>query len=286
MARILVIERDERVRDAIIKILESRGHEVLGVPDVAAATKGITSNPPALLVADFATLGAKRAESVTRLRAAAPGIPTIFIADSRGELLEASSSAAAEGAAMVLGLKKPLNRKALLDTIARAMAVHAAGIGTRSPRMRTQASTATTAGAAPRRSVLIVDADAASRQSVSRALEKAEYTVYAAADGNEGFELFSRHRPDVAVVEIVIPGKDGVTMIGEMRMLAPDTKIVAMSGADPSAPEANLSIAWMYGASRSLRKPFHMSDLLETIGELISEAGTQSSPMRLSQRPA
>jgi len=275
MARIVVIESDDRVLSAIIKILESRGHEVLGAADVGAAIKTMTIQAPALVIADFSTLGARPSESIARLRSAVPDVPTIFVAGSRIELLEASSSAAVEGSAMVLGLKKPLRRSALLDTIARALAIHATGTASkrRSTSMLTAAPIIGTRGSEARRTVLVVDGDDAVRRAVCRSLEKADFNVHAAADGNEGLALFTRHRPDVAIVEIVIPGKDGVTMIGEMRMLLPDAKIVAVSGADPSSPEANLSIAWMYGASRSLRKPFRMADLIATVTELAGEAG-------------
>ena len=284
MARIVVVERDERVLSAVAKILESRGHEVAGVADVGAAIKAIGAQPPSLLITDFTTLGAKRSESVARLRAAAPMVPTIFVADSRVELLEASSSAASEGSAMVLGLKKPLRRQALLDTIARALAIHATA-GAPKPR-ETSTHSEAKAQTGAQHSILVVDADEVFRRTMSRALEKASLTVYSAADGNEGMDLFQRHKPDVSIVEVVLPGKDGITMIGEMRMLAPDAKIVAMSGADPRAPEANLSIAWMYGASRSLRKPFRMGDLLATVSELITESGTQSSRAHPSPRRA
>ena len=130
MARIVVVEGDARARSAIVKILRSRGHDAVAVVDAHKAIEAMKSRVPALLVADFATLGDKRNESIARLRATAPKVPTIFCAASRAELLEASSSAAAsEGAGMVLGLKKPLRRQALLDTIARALAIHAAAAG-------------------------------------------------------------------------------------------------------------------------------------------------------------
>jgi DNA-binding response OmpR family regulator len=270
MARIVVVEEDPRVLGALVKILRSRGHEVVGTTDNEASIKAMRALSANLLIADIDTLGGKAVEIVRRVHGVFPNLLTILVSVSRGALLETSASLAVDDMAPVRTLKKPLRRAPLLDAVAHALAVQTAA---EAKSRGSAARSIRTIRRRPRKAqrVLIVDSVATVRRNVRRTLETAGFVVDTAGDELEAMALFRKHRPDVAIVEIVSPGKHGETTIGEIRQIAPQTKIIAMSGADPSAPEANLSIAWMPGASRILRKPFRMADLLATVTEVLAE---------------
>ena len=121
--------------------------------------------------------------------------------------------------------------------------------------------------------ILIVDDDRRFRAMLRAMLTDAGHRVLEAGDGDSGVETFRRERPDVALVDIIMPGKGGISTIGEIHMLDPTAKIVAMSGGDPRGPLSDLPIAWAYGAARSLRKPFGRTVLLATLAELLGEVG-------------
>jgi DNA-binding response OmpR family regulator len=65
--------------------------------------------------------------------------------------------------------------------------------------------------------VLLVEDDAELRDYLQRTLERNGWQVDAAADGQEALELFGRRRPDLAVVDLMLPGIDGITLIAAIR---------------------------------------------------------------------
>ncbi len=270
MARIVVVERDPHVLSAGVKILQSRGHDVAGITDKGAVIKVMRALSANLLIVDVATLGADNVVKIIgRLQSVFPHLATILISDTPATLVEASASLAVAGIELVRTLQKPLRRTPFLDAIAEALSVQAR-IEAKSRSSRPRTSTRNAARRRQRK-IVVIDPDNAFRRRIFRALKSAGYFVCSAADGEKGLSLVQKHRPDAVIVEIVIPGKDGLTTIGEIQIRLPRAKIIAMSGANPTAPEANLPIAWMFGASRSLRKPFPMVDLLATLTELLAE---------------
>ena len=117
--------------------------------------------------------------------------------------------------------------------------------------------------------ILIIDDDRRLRTMLRAMLEEAGHEVIDAADGSAGVVVFRTRRPDVTLVDIIMPGKGGIATIGEIHMEFPGAKLIAMSGGDPRGPLSDLPIAWAYGAIRSLRKPFGRTALLGAIDEAL-----------------
>lgn len=270
MARIVVVERDPRLLRAVVTILQGRGHDVLGTTDKRATIKAMRALSANLLILDSRAFGRTIVPVLTRLTSMFPHMATILVSKSPAELLETASALAAAGVGLVRTLPRPFRRAPLLDAVAEIE-----GVQLRAERKRQdtvgRSRQADRRKQRRRRTVLVVDADPRVRRSIHRALADADFRVDTASDGDRALTLVRRHRPDIAIVEIVLPGKDGLTTIGEIRMIAPRTKVIAISGAPPDAPEANLPIAWMFGASRSLRKPFRTTDLLATVIDLLAD---------------
>lgn len=72
--------------------------------------------------------------------------------------------------------------------------------------------------------VLIAEDDALLLVTLQNQLEDAGYTVVSAHNGNEGIEQFEKHSPDAVVMDVMMPEKDGVTMLEEIRAKHPDSK--------------------------------------------------------------
>jgi CheY-like chemotaxis protein len=119
--------------------------------------------------------------------------------------------------------------------------------------------------------ILLIDDDDLMRASLHAMLGSGGHEVIEATDGTAGVAEFRRQAFDLVISDIVMPGKDGVTTIGEIHQASPTTKIIAMSSADPSDPRGDLEIAWAYGAARSLRKPIRRVDLLREVDALLAE---------------
>ncbi|NVB85085.1 MAG: response regulator [Kofleriaceae bacterium] len=81
------------------------------------------------------------------------------------------------------------------------------------------------------RTVVIDDNDDA-RELLADLLKTKGYEVISAADGTTGVDLIRQHRPDLALVDLGLPGLDGIGVVEELRTLCPDlkTRLVALTG--------------------------------------------------------
>ncbi len=125
--------------------------------------------------------------------------------------------------------------------------------------------------------ILIIDDDDLMRASLRAMLESAGHRIVEAPNGRVGVRLAKETHLDLVMSDIIMPGKDGVTTIGEIHQQFPDLKIIAMSSAEPGDPLADLEIAWVYGASKSLQKPIKREVLLAAVEELIGGHATASA---------
>jgi DNA-binding response OmpR family regulator len=121
-------------------------------------------------------------------------------------------------------------------------------------------------------SVVVIDDDERIRRFLQRLLEHAGHRVVTAGNGDEGIELYRRERADLVITDILMPVKDGISTIHELRRAFPEVKIIAMSGGGTySTPGHYLELAGKMGAQRTLTKPFDAKALLESVGELLTD---------------
>jgi CheY-like chemotaxis protein len=118
------------------------------------------------------------------------------------------------------------------------------------------------------REILIADDDASLRESLRLALESAGYRVRVAAHGGEAFSLQSDKPADILITDIFMPESDGFEAIDRFRREFPATKIVAMSGDAKRAKREYLAVAALIGVDATLKKPFRLKDLLQTLKTL------------------
>lgn len=112
--------------------------------------------------------------------------------------------------------------------------------------------------------VLVVDDNTMVRRLVRTVLEADGYQVVEAASGNEALELIEGTRPAVVVLDVMMPGIDGVETC--RRLGHSDAKVVMLTARDDPVLESACMAA---GADAFLTKPFSSMDLLELIGELL-----------------
>ena len=117
--------------------------------------------------------------------------------------------------------------------------------------------------------LLVVDDDQVLRAALRIVLEGAGYDVLEAADGDAGLRLYREQGADLVLVDIFMPGRDGLEVIRALRGAIPRPKMIAMSGAERTGVLDLLEAAAAFGAARTLRKPFEPRDLLAAIRELL-----------------
>ncbi|MBU8871023.1 MAG: response regulator [Gemmatimonadales bacterium] len=119
--------------------------------------------------------------------------------------------------------------------------------------------------------ILIVDDDEQVRGMIKLILERDGYEVEEAGDGNEAIEVYCREEFDLVVTDIVMPGKEGIETIMELRGINPKAKIIAISGGGRINPEDYLKWARRFGVTHTFTKPVDRTSLLEAVGELLTE---------------
>ena len=133
------------------------------------------------------------------------------------------------------------------------------------------------AGAAPSRSatfagrfILVIDDDPHLLNVVGGVLEDEGAQVSRANDGLEGLRTFAAEPPDLVVTDILMPNREGIETIVEMKRRHPGVKIVAMSGGARLGAENVLDLARQLGADATLSKPFASARLIETVAVLLA----------------
>jgi DNA-binding NtrC family response regulator len=119
-------------------------------------------------------------------------------------------------------------------------------------------------------SILIIDDDEHLRSMLEQTLERAGYTTVAVGDGKEGLRLQREAPADLVLTDLIMPEKDGLETILEIRRIFPKGKIIAMSGGGRYGSQDFLPIAKRLGAARTLEKPFTREALLETVREVLA----------------
>ena len=118
--------------------------------------------------------------------------------------------------------------------------------------------------------VLIIDDNPMLRSTLKEILEFNDFAVAIAADGNQAMEEFQKNQPDLIIVDILMPEKDGIETIIALKKLEPSVKIIAMSGGGNAGFASFLHMAKLLGANDTIEKPFTTQRLLEIINGVLS----------------
>lgn len=113
--------------------------------------------------------------------------------------------------------------------------------------------------------ILVIDDDDIVRHMVCGSLRKAGFQVSEARNGNEGVKRAEAESPGLVITDILMPDKEGIETILEIKAANKDIKIIAMSGGGSTQNMTFLDMAKKVGAQRVLSKPFKPAELLEAV---------------------
>ncbi len=117
--------------------------------------------------------------------------------------------------------------------------------------------------------IVVIDDDADLRRYVQFHLEKAEHDVFCARDGFEGIELVEELRPDLIILDVMMPGLDGVEICKRLKYHDEITRIPVIfltAKADPGGRLRGLES----GGDKYITKPFKMAELSAQIDALLA----------------
>jgi DNA-binding NtrC family response regulator len=120
------------------------------------------------------------------------------------------------------------------------------------------------------KSILIVDDHEISRKALRTILELSGYAVLEASDGNEAIRQFDNYNPDLVVTDLIMPEKDGIEVLFEIKQKDNDAIVIAISGGGRIGPENYLDAAKKLGAIATFEKPLKPEILLTAIKDALA----------------
>jgi DNA-binding response OmpR family regulator len=117
--------------------------------------------------------------------------------------------------------------------------------------------------------ILLIDDNAPFRGMLQKVLEHAGYEVETASNGKTGLKLYRENPSDLIITDLVMPEKEGLETIMELRRTTPCVKILAISGGGRLKPHVNLVMAEKLGAAKSVAKPFSHQEILDAVAEIL-----------------
>ena len=113
--------------------------------------------------------------------------------------------------------------------------------------------------------IILVEDDAQLGDAIRRALERLAYTISWFRDGNEALAAMRDHEADLVLLDLGLPGKDGMDVLVEARQMRVTTPVIVMSAREALDSRIRVLDA---GADDYLVKPFHLDELAARIRSL------------------
>ena len=237
---ILVVEDNDQLRRFAVDVLKSYGYQILEAAsgDEALLVAERHSQPIDLILTDVIMPEMTGKELADRLRALRPRSRVLYMSAHTVDHISCQQLLSSGE----LHIAKPFTPAALAAKVREAL--------------RTAA----------RASVLVVDDEAGIRELFALTLAGAGYEVAEAEDGKAAMAVLGERRFDLLITDLVMPEREGIETIREVRKRWPDLKILAVSGAFGGA---YLKPAKALGANATLPKPVSRDQLIASVRELL-----------------
>ena len=112
--------------------------------------------------------------------------------------------------------------------------------------------------------ILIVDDQFGIRILLNEVLQKEGYDTYQAANGLQALEVLNDHVPDLVLLDMKIPGMDGIEILKRMKVLQPDIKVIIMTA---YGELDMIQEAMDLGAITHFAKPFDIDDIRKAVAK-------------------
>ncbi len=122
--------------------------------------------------------------------------------------------------------------------------------------------------------VLVVDDEESYRQALAAGLAREGFAVEVAPDGHEALRQFHRIRPDIVLLDVMLPDQSGVELCQRMRALAP-VPIIMVTARDS---EVDVVLGLELGASDYVAKPFRLRELVARMRAVLRRGATVTAP--------
>jgi DNA-binding NtrC family response regulator len=118
--------------------------------------------------------------------------------------------------------------------------------------------------------ILVIDDDPYCVSLLKIAFEQSGHTAFTATNGKIGLQAACAEPFDLIITDILMPEKDGLELIIELKKHKPDVKVIAISGGGVLHTGDCLKMAKLFGAQHVMGKPLDINKLVQLANELIS----------------
>ena len=123
--------------------------------------------------------------------------------------------------------------------------------------------------------MLVVDDDPTVSDVVRRYLERAGFAVTLSADGQSALEVYQRERPDLVVLDLMLPGLSGLEVCRRLRVMDPGLPVIMLTAL---GEESDRVLGLELGADDYLTKPFSPRELVLRVQSVLRRAQAQPAP--------
>ena len=243
MPKVLIVDADVKMREALYDALTRKGHAVSTAGTGGQALEILKAQRPALVLLDTALPGLSGLETAARIREFDDGVPII--------LLEESDKAVAPADLQRLSIAGVIphtwDAGRILDRVEPLLAQRRGG-----PAAESAGLSGT---------LLVVDDDVQIQALLKTFFQSKGLRVLAAGSGEEGLKALAKESPALVLLDINMPGMDGVMALKKIKAAHPTLPVVMISG---GGEEGMARAALAAGAYDYVSKPFSL-EYLETI---------------------
>lgn len=129
--------------------------------------------------------------------------------------------------------------------------------------------------------VLVVEDDPVLQELLWFNLKLAGHRVATASDGHTALAMIAEHRPDVVVLDMMMPGCDGSTVLRTLRA-DPENDSIAVVVVTAKATDADIWRGWQDGADDYLTKPVKISAVVDLVSGLVGQTSGRRVHVRSS----
>lgn len=122
--------------------------------------------------------------------------------------------------------------------------------------------------------VLLAEDEASLGMIVTESLETRNFTVFLAKNGEEAFNIYQTEKPDILVLDVMMPKKDGFTLAKEIRENDKNTPIIFLTA---KSQTSDVIEGFNHGGNDYLKKPFSMEELIVRIKSLLNRIEIKSN---------
>lgn len=262
--RVLIADDDADVREVLVESFRDAGFDVLQAANGLEALLCVKRDRPDAVVLDLMMPRLGGVEALKRIHAFNPGIRALVVTGAIDSELHRQATLA--GAAGVFA--KPVSAATLVAALAGPAPSPAPQRAAPTPALGAPSG-------APTNRVLVVDDNPEVRAMLEDVLTSLGYATRTAADGATAVRAVLTEAPDVVLLDVYMPGLSGVGALPTIVALAPNAKVIMISGA---ANEDVLKRSLAFGAHDYVTKPFEISSLSRALETALAMRRLETGP--------